>query len=88
MTPDERAMVSARLRWKAIVIANHAADQAGPMSELDRAEFILRRLYPELTEAQLGNVRSELARAEAAGTWHGFVRPSPGGPTAVPPGLS
>ncbi|MGH2456663.1 MAG: hypothetical protein ACRDHD_10460 [Candidatus Limnocylindria bacterium] len=76
MTPYERAMISTRLRWKAIVMANHAADEAGPLSALDRAEFILRRLYPEFTDEQISHIRSELARAEAAGTWHGFRRPA------------
>jgi hypothetical protein len=45
------------------------------MSELDRAVFILRRLYPEYTEAQLAHIREDLARRQAAGTWNGFTRP-------------
>jgi hypothetical protein len=75
MSADERALAAARLRHKAFVVVNRAADEAGPMSELDRAEFMLRRLYPEFSEEQLAHIRSELARAEAAGTWHGFARP-------------
>ena len=74
MTPDQRGMVAVRLRRKALVLVNQAADDAGPMSELDRAEFILRRLYPEFSEEQLAHILGELARAEAADTWHGFVR--------------
>ena len=46
------------------------------MSELDRAIFVLRRLYPKFSEAQLASIRADLARGEAAGTWHGFTRPS------------
>jgi len=46
------------------------------MSELDRAVFILRRLYPEFSEEQLTSIRDELARREAAGTWTGFTRPT------------
>ena len=45
------------------------------MPELDRAIFVLRRLYPEFTEAQLAQIRADLARRQAAGTWQGFTRP-------------
>jgi hypothetical protein len=76
MTPAERAKVASRLRRKALLLVNQAADAAGPMSELDRAIFILRRLYPEFSEEQLASIRADLARREAAGTWHGFTRPS------------
>jgi hypothetical protein len=76
MSPSERAEHAYRLRMQAFVLVNDAADAAGPMSELDRAIFILRRLYPEYTEAQLAHIRDDLARREAAGTWRGFTRPS------------
>ncbi|MEO7295686.1 MAG: hypothetical protein ABIZ57_06055 [Candidatus Limnocylindria bacterium] len=46
------------------------------MSELDRAEFILRRLYPEFSDAQITSIRGDLAQREAAGTWFGFSKPS------------
>jgi hypothetical protein len=75
MSPAERAEHAYRLRMQALVLVNDAADAAGPMSELDRAVFILRRLYPEYTEAQLAHIRDDLARREAAGTWNGFTRP-------------
>lgn len=77
MTPQERADVAADLRYRALVIVNDAADHAGPMSELDRAVFILRRLYPEFTDAQIASIRAELARRQAAGRWSGFRRPTP-----------
>jgi hypothetical protein len=73
MSPAERAEHALVL---VLVLVNDAADTAGPMSELDRAIFILRRLYPEYTEAQLARIRDDLARREAAGTWSGFTRPS------------
>ncbi|MEO6295392.1 MAG: hypothetical protein ABIP01_03500 [Candidatus Limnocylindria bacterium] len=63
------------MRRQALVMVNHAADEAGPMSELDRAEFILRRLYPEFSDQQLAFIRADLARREAAGRWTGFTRP-------------
>lgn len=46
------------------------------MPELDRAIFVLRRLYPEFSEAQLAHIRGDLATRQAAGTWQGFTRPS------------
>jgi hypothetical protein len=77
MTPARRAEVAYQLRRQAFVLVNEAADEAGPMSELDRATFILRRLYPEFSEEQLASMRRELARREAAGGWDGFSRPVP-----------
>jgi hypothetical protein len=79
MSPSERAEVAYRLRRQAFVIVNHAADAAGPMTELDRAQFILRRLYPEIDEDRLGRIRADLARREAEGTWTGFERPREAG---------
>ena len=75
MTPSERAEEAHRLSQKAFVLVHQAADAAGPMSELDRAIFILHRLYPEFSDAQLADMRADLARRQAAGTWHGFERP-------------
>lgn len=75
-TPTERAELAYRLRRRALVMVHHAADQAGPMSALDRAEFILRRLYPEFSDGQLASIRDDLARREAMGTWTGFSKPS------------
>lgn len=75
MSPDERAEWAYRMRRQALILVNQAADEAGPMSELDRATFILRRLYPEFSEDQLADIRAELERRQAAGTWSGFERP-------------
>ncbi|MEX1155894.1 MAG: hypothetical protein WED12_01905 [Chloroflexota bacterium] len=76
MSPAERAEFAYRLRRQALVLVNRAADAAGSMPELDRAIFVLRRLYPEFTEAQLTQIRADLARRQAAGTWQGFTRPA------------
>lgn len=73
---SERARLAGRLRRKAFVLVNQAADEAGPMSELDRAVFILRRLYPEFGPERLAFIRAELAKRHAEGRWSGFVRPS------------
>jgi hypothetical protein len=76
MSPSQRAEHAYRLRMQALVLANQAADAAGPMPELDRAIFILRRLYPEFSEQTLDRIRADLARREAAGSWCGFERPA------------
>jgi hypothetical protein len=75
MSPSERAEQAYRMRRQAFILVNDAADRAGPMLELERAIFILRRLYPEFSEDQLASIGADLARREAAGTWHGFARP-------------
>ena len=76
LSASDRAMYAYRLRRKALVLVNQAADAAGPMSELDRAMFILRRLYPEYSERELAHIRADLALREADGRWHGFSRPT------------
>jgi hypothetical protein len=52
-----------------------AADRAGPMTELERARFLLRRLYPDLEGPRLDAVMARLEAEWAAGTWRGFRRP-------------
>lgn len=79
MGPTERAEHAFHLRQQAFVLVNQAADAAGPMNELDRATFVLARLYPEFSAAQLAHIRADLARRHAAGTWHGFSRPGAAG---------
>ena len=51
-----------------------AADRAGPMTELERARFLLRRLYPDLEGPRLDAIMSDLEHGWAAGTWTGFRR--------------
>ena len=75
LSPAERAEHAYQLRQRALVVVNQAADAAGAMSELDRALFILQRLYPEFSDEQLAYMRADLARRQTAGIWHGFARP-------------
>lgn len=76
---DARARGEQRLRlsMRARLLAWQQADAMGPMSELERAEFLLRRLHPTLPEVSLQQIMEQLADAEAAGSWHGFQRPDP-----------
>ena len=76
-SPRQRMEVLVRLRRVGFLKVWQQADAAGPMTDLERAEFLLRRLYPTFPEIGLRQVLDQLAAAEAAGTWHGFQRPDP-----------
>ena len=77
MDREARGRERLRLMHRGRLLAWAQADAAGPMSELERGEFLLRRLHPELTESDLRQVLEQLATAEARGEWDGFVRPEP-----------
>lgn len=53
-----------------------AADRAGPMTELERARFLLRRLHPDLEGPRLEAIMTRLEAEWAGGTWTGFRRPN------------
>ena len=75
MSVEQRQGVRVRLAERARLLAWQQADAAGPMTELERAQFLLRRLYPSMPEAALQQVLEQLAAAEARGAWDGFRRP-------------
>lgn len=83
---DERVRATSatdrmRLHWQLVQDARclvwAQADRAGPMSEIDRAHFLLRRLYPDLEGPRLEQIIRYLEAEWAAGTWSGFRRPGP-----------
>ncbi len=49
------------------------------MTELERARFLLRRLYPDLEGPTLESIMARLEADWHAGTWTGFRRPPPRG---------
>ena len=57
------------------MLAWQQADAMGPLSALEQAEFLLRRLHPTLSEASLRQILDQLGAAAAAGLWAGFERP-------------
>lgn len=67
-----------RLRAKGFARVWAQADRAGPMTELETARFVLRRLYPDLEGERLDAIMARLEAEWAAGTWIGLVRPSEG----------
>ena len=74
--PEERMRVHVRMYREAFALVWAQADRAGPMTELERARFLLRRLYPDLEGPRLDAIIARLAADWAAGTWTGFRRPS------------
>ena len=75
MSPERRSATSSELRERGLLLVWQQADAAGPMPEVERAEFILRRLYPEMSEAWFVDVVGKFAARYSAGTWQGFQRP-------------
>lgn len=73
-----RRAVAERLRAEGLARTWAAADRAGPMTELERARFLLRRLYPELEGSRLESIMAQLEGEWTAGTWTGFQHPEGG----------
>lgn len=70
-----RRATHTRLRANGFARVWAQADRAGPMTELETARFVLRRLYPDLEGERLDGIMARLEGEWAAGTWTGFVRP-------------
>jgi len=73
-----RRTAHVRLRAKGFARVWAQADRAGPMTELERARFLLRRLYPDLEGPRLDAIMERLDAEWQAGSWTGFRRPHPG----------
>jgi len=79
---DGRRRQHVRLRANGVARVWAQADRAGPMTEVERARFLLRRLYPELDGPRLDAIIVRLDDEWQAGTWTGFRRPDPPGGSA------
>jgi hypothetical protein len=66
-----------RLRERGLLLAWQQSDEAGLTDELERAFFLLDRVYPEMPAAHREGTRAQLRARWDAGTWHGFRRPEP-----------
>ena len=73
--PGERMRVHGAMHRQAFALVWAAADRARPMTELERARFLLRRLYPDLEGPRLDSLMARLETEWVAGTWRGFRRP-------------
>lgn len=69
----EKRAVGHLLVWQ----QSDAAAARQPMNELERAFFILDRLYPEMPPQHREQFRTRLTAEWDAGRWHGFERPPP-----------
>jgi hypothetical protein len=72
---DERVAWLATMREAGIRSAWQQVDRAGLSDPLQIAEFLLRRLYPNLPEASLAALLAKLRSEHEAGAWSGFARP-------------
>jgi hypothetical protein len=77
MDPEARQRERTRLSERERLLAWTQADAAGPRNEMERAESLLKRLHPEMSEASLRQIMDQLADAASTGAWHGFKRPAP-----------
>ena len=73
--PQARLRLHAQMYRDAFRLVWDQADRAGPMTELERARFLLGRLYPDLEGERLDAIMARLEADWLAGTWTGFVRP-------------
>ena len=77
MPLERRAAIMERLRETGLAIVWQQSDEAGPMTELERAMFILDRLYPEMPPPHRAQIDAWFRTEWDAGRWHGFRRPPP-----------
>jgi hypothetical protein len=73
--PAERLRWSQELRRTGLELVWRQSDEAGPMTELERAFFLIDRLYPEMPPQHRAQFRAKLEREWRAGRWHGIRRP-------------
>lgn len=72
--PDGRMRLHEELYRQAFDLVWAQADRAEPMTELERARFLLRRLYPDLEGSRLDAIMVRLEGEWQVGTWTGFRR--------------
>ena len=75
--PSERMRLHVDMTRQALAMVWAQADRAGSMTELERARFLLRRLYPDFEGPRLDAIMSRLEAEWRDGTWTGFRRPDP-----------
>jgi hypothetical protein len=72
---EERAEWLAAAREAGLRSVWQQADAAGLSDPVEQADFILRRLYPEMPAAWFDDIVGQLRALHAAGRWSGFRRP-------------
>lgn len=78
-TTAERLALAAELRDRAFDLAWAALRERetvlGRLDDLERARFLLSRLYPGLAGPRLDDIMGSLAARQARGAWNGFTPP-------------
>jgi hypothetical protein len=74
--PEGRMRINDRMYRDAFRLVWAQADDAGPMTALELARFLLRRLHSDLEGERLEAIMTRLEAEWEAGTWTGFVRPA------------
>lgn len=74
---EQRVAITTRLRREGLLLAWQQSDEAGLANELERAYFLLDRVYPEMPAPHRESTRAQLRARWEAGTWRGFRRPEP-----------
>ena len=77
MPLERRVAVMAEMRAKGLAMAWGQSDERGPMTEPERAIFLIDRLYPEMPPQHREQFRRRFQALWEAGSWHGFQRPAP-----------
>jgi len=77
MTLERRTAVMTQLRHKGMLLVWQQSDEHGPMTEPERAMFLIDRLYPEMPHQHRAQFQQRFTALWEAGTWHGFRRPPP-----------
>jgi hypothetical protein len=75
MSQTQRSVIALELRDRGLKLVWQQADAAGIFDPVEQASFILRRLYPEMSEEWFRDVVAKLADMHANGKWAGFQRP-------------
>jgi len=74
-SPSDRMRLHVEMYRLAFTQVWAAADRAGPMTPIEEARFVLRRLYPDLEGPRLEAIMAELGARFEDGSWTGFRRP-------------
>jgi hypothetical protein len=77
MPLKRRVAVMSRMRAKGLAVVWQQSDERGPMTEPERAMFLIDRLYPEMPPQHREQFRRRFQALWEVGTWHGFQRPAP-----------
>jgi len=72
---EERVVWVAAMRLAGLRSVWQQADAARISDPVEQADFILRRLYPEMPNPWFDDIVGQLRALHAAGRWSGFRRP-------------